>query len=460
MRNLANTYGYILGALALALFILPVGARGQVALEVSQPVLDRFGPPPLVPEGPLSPELDRAVRAFFLDKLDLSDWDIERQAALEVIANSGDPRLVWHIVDLLRVSYRSDINKAMGQAASQLLETQWPSLNQWGHISDRMIAWNVPAPPDYLEIKRARFTNLFEEWEPLFVEGTIDWRFVTWGGVEMDTRSFGQTDDFCNCIPAADNPAVTPAEQAGWLADDDVVFGLVVNGEARAYPRQIMEVREMVNDTLGGRQLGIPYCTLCGSAQAYFTDQVPEDTARPILRTSGLLIRSNKVMFDLNSLSIFDTFRGNAVTGSLAERGLILPQAPMITTRWGRWKAAYPETTVLAEHLALGQDFDFRSTRDANGPIFPVGDIDPRLPVQEDVVGVIAPSGQAIAFPRIPTFLALQAGERIRYEDVELIEDAGGLRAIDLSGQALGSHQAFWFAWSQFHPETKLWSAP
>ena len=87
-----------------------------------------------------------------------------------------------------------------------------------------------------------------------------------------------------------------------WLNDDDIVFGIEVNGEYRAYPRQIMEVREMVNDTLGGRDLGIPYCTLCGSAQAYFTDDVPEGVERPVLRTSGLLIRSNKVMYDLNNI--------------------------------------------------------------------------------------------------------------------------------------------------------------
>ena len=39
-----------------------------------------------------------------------------------------------------------------------------------------------------------------------------------------------------------------------------------------------MEVREMVNDTLGGRDLAIPYCTLCASAQAYYTDQLLKES--------------------------------------------------------------------------------------------------------------------------------------------------------------------------------------
>jgi hypothetical protein len=172
---------------------------------------------------------------------------------------------------------------------------------------------------------------------------------VSWGGVLIDDRPYDTTDEACNCIPAADNPEVETAAEATWLEDDDIVFGIVVNGEARAYPRRIMEVREMVNDTLGGRDLGIPYCTLCGAMQAYFTDELPDGVERPILRTSGLLIRSNKVMYDVNTYSVFDTFLGHAVTGPLAEIGLRLEQASVITTEWGAWREAYPDTTVLSK---------------------------------------------------------------------------------------------------------------
>lgn len=214
----------------------------------------------------------------------------------------------------------------------------------------------------------------------------------------------------------------------------------------------------MVNDTLGGRDLGIPYCTLCGAAQAYFTDRLPPGVQRPILRTTGLLIRSNKVMYDIQTFSVFDTFRGRAVTGPLAEKGLQLAQATVVTTDWGTWRRQHPDTTVLVESLALGRDFDFRNGRDADGPIFPVGDVDPRLPVHEDIIGVITPTGQPVAFQRSAAFLALQAGEDIVFEDVRLQRDAGRIRAVAADGSDLGSHQAFWFAWSQFHPGTALWS--
>ncbi len=142
----------------------------------------------------------------------------------------------------------------------------------------------------------AIFTGIVPGWEKLFVEGDIDWRHVSWGGVPIDDRAYDTTDIPCNCIPAADNPKVSSAKDATWLKDDDIFFGIGINGAYRAYPRRIMEVREMVNDTLGGRDLGIPYCTLCGAAQAYFTDQLPDGVDRPILRTPGLLIHFNKVM--------------------------------------------------------------------------------------------------------------------------------------------------------------------
>lgn len=420
-------------------------------------VLAQFGSPPEVPDGPLSEDLQEAVRIAFIDSALNSTWREEHSAALQVIGASKDPRLAWIISDLMRFANHSRLNLALTLAASELLEINAPMENSWGVVTDHLIAWDIPAPPGYLEAKKTIFTSIVPQWLPLFVEGDIDWRLVSWGGVFIDDRAYNQTDAICNCIPAADNPEVSTALEAAWLSDDAIVFGIVINGEARAYPRRIMEVREMVNDTLGGRDLAIPYCTLCGAAHAYYTDELPDGVERPILRTSGLLSRSNKVMYDVETFSVFDTFLGHAVTGPLAERGIKLNQATVITTDWASWKEAHPNTTVLVEALALGRDFDFRNNRDANGPIFPVGDVDPRLPVHEDVIGVVLASGTPMAFQRSQAVTALTQGQEIVVENVRLQMDAGGVKAVDVDGTDLGSHQAFWFAWSQFHPETQLW---
>ena len=446
----------LVSLVTFSLFALDA-VRAQEAAALPDHVIKEFGKPPAVPEGPLSRELQYAVETVFIESVAQSAWGQDQMTALGKIARSNDPRLAWLIADLMRFISGGRLTAVLASAAYKVLDIKAPSENHWGTITDHLMAWGIPAPPDYLPIKRTIFTGFVPGWEKIFVEGDIDWRHVSWGGVLIDDRKYDTTDEACNCIPAADNPEVSSAEDATWLKDDDVVFGIAVNGEYRAYPRRIMEVREMVNDTLGGRDLGIPYCTLCGSAQAYFTDQLPEGVDRPILRTSGLLIRSNKVMYDVTTYSVFDTFLGKAVTGPLAEKKLQLKQASVVTTDWGTWKKAHPETTVLVEALALGRNYDFRSGRDADGPIFPVGDVDPRLPVHEDIIGVITASGKPVAFQRSKAFVALKKGEVIAFENVRLKLDAGGIRAVDADGSDLGSHQAFWFAWSQFHPQTALW---
>ncbi len=442
-------------ALLLALSLLGHGAGATE--DLPDYVIAEFGTPPTVPATPLSGDLRAALQTAFVDSITRSEWGPPQDEALGLIGASRDPRLGWLISDMMRFVSSPRLTQALSDTAATLLDIDAPRSNHWDVITNHLIAWEIPAPPDYLRYKRAIFTTLVPDWDRLFVEGDIDWRHVSWGGVLIDDRAFGRTDEPCNCIPAADNPDVSTAAEATWLDDDDIVFGIVLNGEARAYPRQIMEVREMVNDTLGGRDLAIPYCTLCGAAQAYFTDNMPRGVERPILRTSGLLIRSNKVMYDVVTRSVFDTFLGRAVTGPLADRGLQLEQASVITTDWRSWRMAYPETTVLVEALALGRNFDFRNGRDADGPIFPVGDVDPRLPVHEDILGVVTASGRPVAFQRSAAMIALSRGETVRVENVRLVLEAGGIRAVDADGSDLGSHQAFWFAWSQFHPGTALW---
>ncbi len=440
------------------LFSFSVLARAEEQKPLPDHVAQQFGQSPNVPNGPLSENLKAAVKVVFIDSLTQSTWGQIQSKALGQIAQSKDLRIAWLITDLMRFVPSQEINVELSNAAATLLGKKLGTEDGWGEATNHLMAWDVPAPPDYLAVKRHIFTTMVPGWDKVFVDGDIDWRMVSWGGVLIDDRPYDKTDQECNCIPAADNPGVSSAQEATWLDDKAIVFGVEVNGAYRAYPRQIMEVREMVNDTLGGRHLGIPYCTLCGSAQAYFTDQLPGDIERPVLRTSGLLIRSNKVMYDITTYSVFDTFLGKAVTGPLAQKKVQLQQATVITTDWGSWKKQHPETTVLVESLALGRNFDFRNNRDANGPIFPVGDVDPRLPVHEDIIGATTASGKAVAFQRSKAFVVLQSGREIIFENIKLQLDAGGIRTVGVDGSAVASHQAFWFAWSQFHPGTAVWS--
>jgi hypothetical protein len=128
------------------------------------------------------------------------------------------------------------------------------------------------------------------------------------------------------------------------------------------------------------------------------------------------------------------------------------------------WVAADVSTSAAAGKNPLnglgpayGRNPDFRNNRDAKGPTFPVGNVDSRLAIQEDVYGIVTKSGKAIAFPVESATASLLKGDAVIAENIRLILDGGGLRAVDAEGLDLGGHEAVWFAWSQFYPQTEIW---
>ena len=378
--------------------------------------------------------------------------------AVRTIGMSGDGRLLWYLHDLLRFVTRTS-QPIVVDAFEELSNAKLPG-ELSGVMGDRVLAWDLPAPPDYRLLKRDLFLLIEPRWAPFFddEDSAIDWRLVGWGGVFIDDRPDATAGQICprGCIPALDQPAVTDAEGGSWYPGDALVFGIVIGRQARAYPKNVMEVHEMVNDTLGGRNIAIPYCTLCLSAQAYFTDDV--EGFRPLLRTSGLLSRSNKFMYDITTFSAVDTFTGEAISGPLLDAGVRLNQTTVVTSTWAAWRAAHPDTTIIAEDGGISRSYRRNPLRgrDDAGPIFPVGDVDPRLGVHDVVLGVVAADGTPVAFPVGAARLALEAGEEVALAGVALQPDGGGLRAF-IDGAENPAHEAFWFAWSQFQPQTLLW---
>jgi len=456
------------GAFVTTLLLVSVGCVGgeeqqASATATTQPVYS-FPDAPIVVDEPLGRRVDEALSRF----LPAAAVGILDPEALNVIADSRDARLGWLVSDLLRF-YQGGVEENQLVSAFQQLTgidvRQDPLISEgaWRAVTDHLIAWDLPAPPSYREHKAQLYLALEPGWKPFFADADaeIDWRLVAWGGVLIDDRSLGDPNTCARgCIPALDDPALTEAGGGDWYPDDRIVFGVVVGDEAVAFPKNIMEVHELVNVTIGSRRLGIPYCTLCRSAQAYLLDSVPRGVEPPVLRTSGLLSRSNKVMYDLRSGSVFDTFTGRALSGPLQAAGVVLPQATVVSSPWGAWKRAHPNTKIVAQDGGIGRTYeeDPLHGRDDDGPIFPIGDTDPRLPVQVEVVGVIDPEGRPVAFAADRARAALAAGDAVALAGVELVADGGGLRARSSGGEELPAHQAFWFAWSQFHPDTALWT--
>lgn len=405
------------------------------------------------PGEPVTEEVADAIDRLLAD-IYTQHWDRD---AMNDLADLGDIRVAWLFADLMRFYQTGAADQQLVSAFSKLTGASHdPGAVSFVWATNHLLASNIPSWDGYDVAKARIFVPVEERWLPFFQQDVkMDWRLVTWGGVLADDRPLGDNGP-CNCIPALDYPRTTDARSGGWYDDDRVVFGIVVDDEAIALPKHQMEFHEMVNLRLGGRELGVPYCTLCASAQAYFVDNVP-GVDRVVLRTSGLLQRSNKLMFDLATGSAIDTFTGEALTGPLAADRVVLEQVSVVSSTWGNWKEAHPDTAILAQDGGLGRVYneDPLRGRDDDGPIFPVGPVDPRLPVQEKVVGVMAPDGTPIAFPTAATRLALAAGP-IMYDGLTVrMED--GIRVYGPDGEELPTHEAFWFAWSQFHDGTLIW---
>ncbi|NRB01085.1 MAG: hypothetical protein HRU32_14960, partial [Rhodobacteraceae bacterium] len=174
MRLLQST-----GVMLALTIMLAGGAPSKLDAQTngSSPdyVIDQFGEGPTVPDGPLSDALSAAVQTAFVDSVTNSTWGREQQNALRAVADSGDPRLAWIISDLMRFVSNRQFSLELAGAASELLERDLQVENPWGAVTDHLIAWDIPAPPEYLPVKRAIFTSIVPGWDRIFVEGDIDW---------------------------------------------------------------------------------------------------------------------------------------------------------------------------------------------------------------------------------------------------------------------------------------------
>lgn len=224
----------------------------------------------------------------------------------------------------------------------------WADLMLWLEARKDFVAH-----PSYRELKLELLDRIDPEFSR-FLAGerseteNMDIRLeeIVWGGVRVDG------------IPSLDSPKMTPAAAADWLADDDLVYGIEINGDARAYPLRVMGWHEMMNDVVGDVPVAIAYCTLCGAAILFETEV--EGREKPfVFGSSGFLYRSNKLMFDRETDSLWNQFTGKPVTGPLRGSGIELKVRPIATTTWARWRNRHPSTTVLS--LDTGHNRDYGS---------------------------------------------------------------------------------------------------
>jgi hypothetical protein len=350
--------------------------------------------------------------------------------------------------------------------------------------------WSLPPAPhaQYAQFKAELYARIDPRFRLFFTPGvrsSIRLDEIDWGGVPV------------NGIPPLRAPKVERASDATWLRDGHVVFGVAVNGEARAYPKRILAWHEMALDRVGGVDLTVVYCTLCGTVIPY---ESSVDGRRFSFGTSGLLYRSNKLMFDEESGSLWSALEGVPVVGPLAGTGLQLPFHAVVTTTWGEWKREYPDTTVLSLDTGVDRDYGenaaYRDYFSHDRLMFEVPASDTRLKNKAEVL-VLRPevvgdgaAPVAIAVDRLRrtrvfafesagrAFVAItsKGGANRVYEraahsfragpDDRTVMDAAG-RAWSVTPEALvgasgerlravPTHRVFWFGWVAQQPDTVL----
>ena len=458
------------------------------------------------------------VRLFFQA---VHEDDDVADAALERIAarwRNGYAGIIWDLMRFMRPPSRpavrpprfgADPTDPGAGARLEWTRPEHPSTRVWRRLmrflerrtgqrfrgdARRAHRWIWAQPydphPDYGFFKGQWYSRIdfrFADFFPRRVFSMIRLDEIDWGGVLV------------NGIPPLEYPEHLAAGAADYLDDDHVVFGVAAGGETRAYPKRILAWHEMALDRLGGVELTIVYCTLCGTVVPY---ESVVDGRRLRFGTSGLLYRSNKLMFDHGTRSLWNTFEGVPVVGALVGSGLRLTHRPVVTTTWGEWRRMHPDTTVLSLDTGHERDYgegvayrDYFATDDL---MFDVPERDDRLDNKDEVLVMLL---EDAAGERRPLAVAAEflddnrlhleehAGRRLLVvtsrEGANRVYDAGETAFERLAGDGVvvdaeggrwrvteealahasdparraprvAAWRAFWFGWYSRFPETRL----
>ena len=414
----------------------------------------------------------------------VSDDDQKADAAEELILNQWDNAHASILVEMMR--YVPDersrrritflLERGTGQRLGRDLEGWW----EWIWRTD------PGTHPEYALFK----AELYALMDPGFVDyfygnpaANIRLDEVRWGGVRRDG------------IPPLDHPKMIAAGEAGYLDDDNIVFGVALDGDVRAYPKRILAWHEMFKDSIAGEHHTGVYCTLCGTMILY---RSAFDGLHHELGTSGFLYRSNKLMYDRATMSLWSTFAGEPAVGSLVGQGIRLDLRHVVSTTWGEWRRRHPGTVVLSLDTGHARDYGegaaYRDYFATDRLMFGVPRLDRRLRNKDEVLALRFDDAPGEQLAIWVGFLSRNPVHRDALGEVEFVvltdasgasrvyksagrrftrwdgastawDDSGSEWAVEedaLEGPAgerlerLPAHRAFWFGWYAQYPETRL----
>jgi hypothetical protein len=384
-----------------------------------------------------------------------SSTSANARALVETMAGNRNERWVPWLIDLLRINISSRVSNLTGKALEVITgiesRDRVADMNGYGSWShSRALDGGV----GYVDFKATLYERIDGAFGPLIrsVADQVEVAAIQWGGVGLGG------------IPELNDPARVPAVEADWMVEDEIVLGVVVNNDAVAYPLRILARHELVNDTIGGEDLALVYCTLCRSALVFERDVAGQKLD---FLTSGLLLNSNKIMYDTQTRTLWSHLRGIGIGGPLLGTELVV--RPVNHLRWSDWIAENPDSEVLElprpiffdipDRPPIAYDYTpgeaYRSYYDNPDVWFPILGAPGVFSIKTEVVG-ISRNGDDVAFD-VTVFNALEQTIQIEVGgELLTVEPTGvGVRVFDASGDRIITEQSFWFAWHVNHPDTR-----
>ena len=148
-------------------------------------------------------------------------------------------------------------------------------------------------------------------------------------------------------IPSIDRPSFDTAKTTPFAREEKVI-GVVVKGEAKAYPFGIMNWHELVNDTVGGVNLTISYCPLCDTIVAF-------ERGQTTYGVSGKLYQSCLVMYDRADDTLYSQPWALGIVGEKVNHSL--QRLPAFKTTLGKWLEQYPDSKILSTKTGYRRDY-------------------------------------------------------------------------------------------------------
>ncbi len=209
--------------------------------------------------------------------------------------------------------------------------------------SDSPPPTRTPRPTASRELVNQRAIDRYrnEGWETDFSQHSVPFSEIFSGGPPRDG------------IPPLDNPTfVSVSEADDWLRPKEPVILFEMDGEAKAYPLQILIWHEIVNDEIAGIPIAVTFCPLCNSAITFDRrlDGVVYDFG-----TSGKLRNSDLVMWDRQTQSWWQQFTGEAIVGELTGSKLKFLSSTIIS--WNDFKDFHPDGKVLSRETGFPSSY-------------------------------------------------------------------------------------------------------